>query len=152
MSWCDVRTSFYVTHPFQITRQVTARYIMTEFMVVVPFFKLVQLIHTSWVPLMDPFVHDLNGLIGPIWKMAQQPWILSLCISQSLGMLSGMGAQRDVMRRPNITVAHDLPAWPCMSYMKWVLKGLWGKNTDKEGTTQEGRQRSGVFINIIIIL
>ncbi len=27
-----------------------------------------------------------------------------------------------------------------------LLEGLWGKNTDKEGMTQEGRQRSGVFI------
>ena len=27
-----------------------------------------------------------------------------------------------------------------------VLEGLWGENTDKEGTTQEGCQRSGVFI------
>ena len=56
----------HVNHPFQITRH--ARYIMTEleFMVVVPFFKLIQLIHTSCVLLMEPFVHDLNGLIGPI--------------------------------------------------------------------------------------
>ncbi len=29
--------------------------------------------------------------------------------------------------------------------MKWVL-GLWGKNTDKEGTAWDGRQHSGVFI------
>ena len=28
-----------------------------------------------------------------------------------------------------------------------VLDGLWGKNTDKEGTMREGRQRSGVFIS-----
>ncbi len=28
-----------------------------------------------------------------------------------------------------------------------MLEGLWGKNTNKEGTTQEGRQRSGVFID-----
>ncbi len=30
-----------------------------------------------------------------------------------------------------------------------MLEGLSGKNTDKEGTTREGRQRSGVFISII---
>ena len=37
----------------------------------------------------------------------------------------------------------------CLSdrYIKWVLEGLWGKNTD-EGTTREGRQRSGVFLYI----
>ncbi len=28
-----------------------------------------------------------------------------------------------------------------------MLEGLSGQNTDKEGKTQEGRQRSGVFIN-----
>ena len=31
-----------------------------------------------------------------------------------------------------------------------MIEVLWGKNTDKEGTTQEGRQRSGVFIADVI--
>ncbi len=29
---------------------------------------------------------------------------------------------------------------------KLLLEGLFVRNTDKEGTTREGRQRSGVFI------
>ncbi len=43
-NYAHITLHYIALHPFQITRQVTARYIMTEFMVVVPFFKLVQLI------------------------------------------------------------------------------------------------------------
>ncbi len=34
----------------------------------------------------------------------------------------------------------------CHIQIKWLLGGLLGRNTDKEGITREGRKRSGVFI------
>ncbi len=35
--------------------------------------------------------------------------------------------------------------------IKWQLGGLWGRNTDKESTTREGRQRSGIFIVHVVV-
>ncbi len=50
----------------------------------------------------------------------------------------------------DVTTSCDIMAWRHIMVCNEWKKGLWDENTDQGGTTREGRQRSGVFIVILL--
>ncbi len=84
---------------------------------------VIETVHHMIILIITSRVSGQGNVFGPVRPAV----LLSVCLW--------------TLSRPNrLTYGHE-------NWLRgvWVLEGLSGKNSDKEGTTQEGRQHSGVF-------